>query len=107
MTAELEQLKASKIMMNPRKRTRVEVVIRLYLTPCYPIHWNIFSKRKLKSNVYFYEQVSDVIELDDSIYRIDDSFDDDHEMDPDWQKTPLFKAKRKTTVCMLNIYKYT
>lgn len=40
------------------------------------------------------------IELDDSVLNIEDSFNDDDEMDPDWQKTPLVRAKRKTTVSL-------
>lgn len=34
--------------------------------------------------------------FDDTIDKLSEA--DDQEMDPDWQKTPAFKARRKTTV---------
>lgn len=63
-----------------------------------------------KLSIFFGFVKQTTIELDDSVLHIEDSFNDDDEMDPDWQKTPMARnSKRKTTVCLsinrtLNIF---
>lgn len=44
-------------------------------------------------------------ELNDTVESVDEDIDDET-MDPDWVKTPLIKARRKTTVRFFSYFPF-